>query len=56
MNEIHRFQVSISCWRVKTISINVHKTPVEYSILNTQWHPVDDHRAITTASTRFFLC
>jgi len=29
MNEAHRFQVSISCWRLETISINVHKTPVE---------------------------
>jgi len=24
------FQVSISCWRLDTISINFHKTPVEY--------------------------
>jgi len=30
MNETHRFLVSISCWRLETISINVHKTPVEY--------------------------
>jgi len=29
MNDIPLFQVSISCWRHETISINVHKTPVE---------------------------
>ena len=29
MNEAHRFQVSISCSRLETISINVHKTPME---------------------------
>ena len=29
MNEAHGFQVSISCWRHESISINVHKTPVE---------------------------
>jgi len=30
MNETHWFQVSISCWKLETISIYVHKTPVEY--------------------------
>jgi len=29
MNENHWFQVSISGWRLETISINVDKTPVE---------------------------
>ena len=29
MNETHLFQISISCWRVETISIKVHKIPVE---------------------------
>jgi len=29
MNAADGFQVSISCWRLETISINVHKTPVE---------------------------
>ena len=29
MNETHWFQVSISCWRLETLWINVHKTPVE---------------------------
>jgi len=30
MNETRWFQVSVSCWRLETISINVLKTPVEY--------------------------
>jgi len=29
MNEAHRFQVSISRWRLETVSIIVHKSQVE---------------------------
>jgi len=29
MNETHWFQISISCWRLETISIHVHKTLVQ---------------------------
>jgi len=27
-----------------------------WNVLNMQWHPVDDHLAITTTLTRSFLC
>ena len=29
MNETHWFQVCISCWRLETVSVNVHETPME---------------------------
>jgi len=50
MNETHWFQVSISCWKLENISINVHKPPLD--VLNMQWNPVNNHPAITTAITR----
>jgi len=53
MNETHWFQVSISCRRLETVSINVHKTPVE--CFECTVAPVDDHPAITTSLTRFSL-
>jgi len=54
MNETHRFQVSISCWRLEIISINVHKTLVE--CFEYRVAPRRDHPAITTTLTRSSLC
>jgi len=50
MKEAHRFQVSIFCWRLETISINVHKTPVEC------FEYAAARPTITTTLTRSFLC
>jgi len=44
----------ISCWRLETISINFHKTPVEcfeYAVAT-----LHDHPGITTTLTRSPLC
>ena len=39
----------------ETISINVYKTQVEFFEYVVQWHPVDNHPAITNALTRSSL-
>ena len=41
-NKTHWFHVSISWWRLETVSINVHKTPVEcfeYTVAPRRWPP-----------------
>jgi len=40
MNEVHGFQVFISSWRLETMLMNVHKTPMEYFEYTVALHPL----------------